>query len=104
MYNQRSLKKFGDGIFKALVIEKLNQDTETTNELFDAIFKRDTPKTGLEKLHFNDVKGLKTRLEDSLLDRILEKVANVQDIKFTMIHPAPEVKSQLIEFAAQLIE
>ena len=51
MLNQRTLKKFGDGLVTSLEVEKVKQTTEVTNELFDALLKKDTPESGFEKFN-----------------------------------------------------
>ena len=53
MLCQRILKTYGDDLFKDVVVERVNQTTEVSNEFFSAIFQRETPETGYEKLHFD---------------------------------------------------
>ena len=105
MFVQRLLKIFGDGLVNDPIIYKLNQTTETTNELLSAIHQRDSPETGYEKLHLIDFEGLLTPLEESVMERIKDKLAHVQDFKVAEMTSLPsEVRSQLVDFAADVIE
>ena len=81
MLVKRLLKVYGDGLVKDLVFEGLNQTTETTNEVFSAIEQRDSPKTGYEKFHLKYFRGLETRLEESVIERIKVKLSHVLDLK-----------------------
>ena len=105
MFNQRVLKKFGDELIKDMVIDFVNQATETTNELFSAAIQRDTPETGYEKFHLNNFKGLKTPMEKSVLQRVAQKLTNVKDFKVRyMVSMHNEVRCSFVDLAADVIE
>ena len=65
------------GLIKDVSIEKLNQDTVTTKELFSAIELLKTPETGFEKFHINDFEGLDIPLDQIVIERVIEKLTHV---------------------------
>ena len=54
MYNQRILKKFGDDPIKAIKIELLRQEANVTNEMLDALMKRNTVESGYSEFEIKD--------------------------------------------------
>ena len=53
----------------------------------------------------HDWKGLETPLEETLLERLLDKLAHVQQFKVSGMGFLPEaVRTQLVEFAAIVLE
>ena len=88
-----------------MVIENVRQTTETTNEYLSAVVQRDTLKTGYNKFHLDDFKDLETPLENSVIERIKKKLTQVQDFKVATMFSLPsDVRSQIVEFAADVIE
>ena len=81
MLKQRILKRYGDDPVKDAVIEEVKQTTETTNEFLSTVNQRATAETGYDKYHLNDFEDLETPLEESVIDRIKEKLTQVQDFK-----------------------
>ena len=105
MLKQRILKTYGDGPVMDVAIKRLNQTTETTNEVFSTVFQRDSPETGYYKFHLDDIRGLETRLEETVLERGKEKLTHVQDFKVVEMHYlSDEVRCQFVTFAADVIE
>ena len=105
MLCQRILKTYGDDPFKDVVFDTVDQTTEVSNEFFSTVFQKDSLETGYEKLHFNDFVGLETRLEESVLERVKEKLTHVLDLKVAEMSELPtEVRCQLVDFAADVIE
>ena len=99
------LKKHGDEPIKAFCTKQVRQTTETTNELFDAVIKRGTPETGYNKFHVEYFENLETRLEETIIERVKDKLTNVEDFKVaTMFYLPEEVRQQFAEFAAEVIE
>ena len=79
MFNQRVLKRFGDELIKDMEFESVNQTTEITNEMLSAAVQRDTPTTGYDKFHLWNFEGLETPLEESVVQRVAQKLAHVKD-------------------------
>ena len=81
MLVKRILKKFEekeDNRIDSLQIADLKQSTEVTNEALDCLIKRDTSDEGYWEFIISDWYTLATPLEDTILDRTLEKLANVE--------------------------
>ena len=90
MFNQRLLKKFGDELIRDMDIESLEQTTETTNEFLTAAVQRDTPEIGYDKFHLHFFKGLETPLEESVVQRVTEKLTFVKDFKVSTMCFLPD--------------
>ena len=105
MLNQRMLKRYGDNPVKDAVIKEVRQTTETTNEFLSTVNQRATAETGYDKYHLNAFRDLETPLEQSVIDRIKEKLSLVQDFEVAwMSDLSTEVRCQLVDFAADVIE
>ena len=105
MLNQRILKTYGDDPVKDVAIETVNQTTEVTNEMFSTVFQKDSPETGYDKFHLDDIYGLETPLEETVLERGKEKLTQVQDFKVAEMYSLlTEVRCQFVDFAAEVIE
>ena len=99
------LNKFGDELIKDIVIEWVDQSTETMNEFLSAAVQRDTPETGYEKFHLRNFEGLETPLEESVVQRVTQKLTHVQDLAVTGMYLLPnEVRHQFVDFVADIIE
>ena len=81
MFNQRLLKTYGDDLINDIEIHELNQTTEITNEFLSAVVQRDTPESGYEKFLLWNFRGLKTPLEESVFNRVIEKLSTVKEFK-----------------------
>ena len=75
------LKVYGEDLVKDLVIKNLKMPTMYANELFSTILQRDSPETGYEKFHFFGARKLKDPLEQSVIERLKEKLTHVKDYK-----------------------
>ena len=94
MLIQRLLKLYGDDFVKDLVIRRLLQSTEITNEFLSTIWQRDSPENGYEKFHLVNFKGLMTPLEESVIERPKEKLTHVRDFRVAeMDYLRTEVRS-----------
>ena len=81
MLKQRMLKTYGDDLVKDIDIEGVNQTTETTNEFLSTVKQRETPETGYVKFGLKYFHGLKTPLEETVVESIKEKLTHVQELK-----------------------
>ena len=105
MLKQRMLKTYGDDLVEDVDISRVDQTTETTNEFLSTIKQRETPETGYDKFGLRYFRGLETPLEETVIDSIKEKLTHVQEFKVSFMDGLPtEVRCQLVEFAADVIE
>ena len=70
MLNKLILRKFGDGLIKAVKITGLSQTTQVTNESLDTVLQRDTIEKGYEEFTIEGMTGLQTPLESTILERL----------------------------------
>ena len=75
------LKKFGDELIKDVQIPKLKASTEVANGFFDAVIQRDTPETGYEEFGIQLFEGPESALDETVLERVQDKLLNVKDLK-----------------------
>ena len=105
MFVQRYLKKAGDFLVKSCELAKLEACTEIANELFATIKQRDTPETGFNKFHVQDVKGMDDKFEESIVEDFSHKLSHVNDFKVAFLHELPsEARSSFVDLASMVIE
>ena len=99
------LKKYGDDSIKDVVIKGVNQTTETTNEFLSTVDQKVTPETGYDKFNISHFRGLETRIEESVVQRVSQKLTRVKNFKVAKMILLPlEVRCQFFDFAANVIE
>ena len=105
MLNQRVLQNFGDELVKDILIYRLEHSTETMNEFLTAVIQRDTPETGYEKFYLRNFKGLETPLEESVIQRVTQKLTQVKNFSVACMWAlVVKVRCQFVDFAADVIE
>ena len=76
MLNQRTLRKFGDDLIKDIEIDQLKATSQVASEFLDAVIQKDSLPTGYEKFNLK-IKHLQTPLEESVMERVQEKLQHV---------------------------
>ena len=80
MLSKRMLKTFGDKLIKEVEIQRLKATSQVATEFIDAIIQKDTVATGYEKFHLRRFLGMKDLFEETVVERLLEKLTHVKDL------------------------
>ena len=71
MFGNRVIKVFGDDPFNEVEIPRLEATSQVASEFLDAVIQKETVATGYEKFYMDKFFGMKTSLEESVVERLL---------------------------------
>ena len=90
MFGNRLVKKFGDDLHKDIEINALGASSQVASEFLDAIIQKDTYAYGYEKFNLDWFTGMETLLEQNVIERLLQKLTHVKDLKVSNMKSLPE--------------
>ena len=69
------------------------------------MLQKNTEANGYQKLHLNSFKGMETLIEEEVFEQLIPRLIFVKDLKIAGMNELPdEVREQLVNFAAEVIE